>query len=1179
MFSKLLKFEWHYNTRNLLFYVPFLVYLSFGFVLGGVVNSTFSGLYRNAPYMIAYFIGLFSLNTVFSTTVFVAQSFLREAETRFDSIIYASPVDKKSYLGSRFLMAFFLNTFSYAMFAVGLMAGHLMPWIPKDELQPFSVINYLWPFLTIAIPNIFFCTAVLTGFAWFTRNKLMIYVGGIFVFILYTIGSIFSNSPVFAGVSPASAQAMAIVAKVDPFGLAAFFEQTRYWTAFEKNVALVKLSGNFLINRLLWVGLSSLLVVISYHFFSFRKVGSRKIKKNKSVAETQSVEKFERLQQTEYHTVKHNFGVFKSFFRIDAALILKGIPFTVLVILVGALMGIEIKDEINGGIRMAESITSTGLMITTILDRMPTLLLLIMLFYSSELLRRSESAGIAMLEKVTPYNARMAFISKLVSLWMIPVLLLILTILIAIAFQMAKGNAPVEWDLYLSLFYYIGLPMFLAGILMLSIQSLIANRYLGLAIATVVTLLLCTGLGNMVEINHPLLRFAEILKIEHFDMNGFGKYTTSFHISMLYNLGFALLLLFLAGRSSLIFSAKKRRIAAPGFLQILLLIGGALLFMGFGSYIFYQTNVKSKYTTKDEQQHWSQQYEEKYRRFEDLPQPTIASVSANIDLYPEDNRYRVKGIYHLINNSQRPIDSILVYVNDNTALNSLAIPNAELLSKDADYGHIWYKLNIPLQPAQELKVVYDFSSSWSPFIGHVPFNSIIDNGSFMRISRYFPQFGYQPANEIESEKERKKRGMVSARPIRKLKDKENEPYDFIDFEAIISTSGDQTAISSGDLLRRWKSGSRNFFHYKCGRKIPFRFAVSSARYEIRREVFGGVAIEVYYDKKHGRNIDALLEATKSTLTYCRTNFGDYPYKVIRYAEISSFAEGFAATAYPNTIYMKENFGFYSDISRGDKEDIINQLAGHELSHQWWGGEQFSPQEKEGGWILTETLAQYTELMLYEKRHGRERALETVKVHSDIYLSSRSFADEMPLYKTHYDTPHLPYNKGMVVMHQLRLLLGEEKVNLALKALLKKHSYPQKPADSEDLLNEIYKVTPQKSRSKVDELLKNIITYSSKIESVSSRKVARDKYEVTFEVSSRKFRESAKGKRTQISNDPTLEIGVYDANGKLTVKSFSLRNNRVQGTILLTQEPASLIVDPNLRTIDTFPEDNKKELSL
>ena len=72
-----------------------------------------------------------------------------------------------------------------------------------------------------------------------------------------------------------------------------------------------------------------------------------------------------------------------------------------------------------------------------------------------------------------------------------------------------------------------------------------------------------------------------------------------------------------------------------------MLLLGTLVLLGFGSYIFYETNIRSPYVTKEDQQDWSQQYEAKYRKFESLNQPSITSLKTNIDLFPESNSYSV----------------------------------------------------------------------------------------------------------------------------------------------------------------------------------------------------------------------------------------------------------------------------------------------------------------------------------------------------------------------------------------------------------------------------------------------------------------------------------------------------------------------------------------------------------
>ncbi|SHH58072.1 ABC transporter permease/M1 family aminopeptidase [Flavobacterium johnsoniae] len=1178
MLSKLIQFEWHNNTRSWTFYATFIIYLVLGFFVSAFANFSFSGAYKNSPFVLTYAIGLISLMTIFSITLQVAQHFLKEYETKFDSIIFSTPISKFYFLGSKFITAFVIAISSFGMFIIGMIIGHQMSWIPKSEIGPFEILNYLWPYFVIVIPNILLCLSILATLAWLTRNKLFIYVGGLFIYILYIAGSIFSNSPLFANASPSSAKAMSLAAKIDPFGLAAFLEQTRYWTSIEKNTQLVSLSGNFLLNRILWICISFLLIFVSYKLFSFRKTKTKKVKTIKTNAKETKTYSAAIPKQLEFKTSKHNWTVFKSNLKMDIYLVLKGIPFLLIVLLFSGLLMIEISDEIDGGIRLAEKITDTALMISTIMDRLPFILILITLFYSSELLNRSENSRFEMLENTAPYSQFVILLSKLTALFMIPLILIGISIFIGIGFQVIHANAPIKAGLYFSMFYYIGFPLFLISILVIAIQTFIKNKYLGLGISAFIVLLFCTGIGEQLGISHPLFRFGDSFKREYFDLNGFGSYTFPFHISMLYNLGLALMLLTLTGilwkRNSTILKTIRRN--SFNTIQKTTFAFGSILFIAFGSYFFYKTNIEYPYLTKDDVNNWSEHYEKQFKKYTNLLQPTIVSVKSNVDLFPEENRYEIKGTYELINNTEKPIDSLLLYIDRNSKLTSVEIENAKNLDDVSEFQHYWYRLEKPLEPHQKIKISFSFTSTWSPFKGHTAFNSIIENGSFMRISRYFPTFGYQESNEISSKKERAKRHLKPQTPLKKLEDKSKTTNDFVDYDAVVSTSKNQKAIGVGDLIGNWKKEDRNYFHYKSNGKIPFRFAFSSAEYEIQKTNYKGISIEVFYDKRHSRNVAKLIQDVKNTLDYCQNNFGKYPYKTIRYAEVSAFADGFAATSYPSTVFMKENFGFYSNLNNRDKEDIINQLTAHELSHEWWGNSQISPEQKEGSWILTETLAQYTELMLYEKEHGLEKALETLKIHLDLYLSSRSYEPETPLYKTNYETPHLPYDKGMLVMHQLRVLISEEKVNLALQNFLNHYKYPNPIPDSEDLLKEIYLVTDSKLYPKLDEMFKKIITYSSKISKVESVK-KNDFYEISFKADSKKYIENATGVRKQIDNDKTIDIGIYDENGKLFRYTFPIKNNRIKGKIKIKNKPQRIVIDALLMNIDTFIKDNEKEI--
>ena len=317
----------------------------------------------------------------------------------------------------------------------------------------------------------------------------------------------------------------------------------------------------------------------------------------------------------------------------------------------------------------------------------------------------------------------------------------------------------------------------------------------------------------------------------------------------------------------------------------------------------------------------------------------------------------------------------------------------------------------------------------------------------------------------------------------------------------------------------------------------------------------------------------MLEQAKQTIAYCEKNFGPYPHPLIRFAEVSAFAEGFAATAYPTTIYMKENGGFHSKLDIKQGNDVINQLAGHELSHEWWGSAQMSPEIKEGGWVMTETLAKYTELMLLRQAQGDAALRTQVLQHLDAYASVRSFSPETPLYKTTYETPHLPYDKGTVVMYQLYQLIGEKAINQALKDILQKFSYPNTPPDSKDLLAELYRVSPSELHPKIDELFKMIITYDLKMEKAEAIKTGKD-YQVRFAASVKKYSEDGRGIRKAMRRQEEIEVWFESASGKRILRKFRPKDGRVQGSLLLDEIPVKVILDPYLKLMDVFQDDNE-----
>ena len=81
--------------------------------------------------------------------------------------------------------------------------------------------------------------------------------------------------------------------------------------------------------------------------------------------------------------------------------------------------------------------------------------------------------------------------------------------------------------------------------------------------------------------------------------------------------------------------------------------------------------------------------------------------------------------------------------------------------------------------------------------------------------------------------------------------------------------------------------------------------------------------------------------------------------------------------------------------------------------------------------------------------------------------------EPPVYKVH-GQGYISYGKALTVMLGLRDLIGENKVNKVLKTITDRHrSINKLAATSIELLEEIYKVTPDKQHVLVNDWFKKV----------------------------------------------------------------------------------------------------------
>ena len=68
------------------------------------------------------------------------------------------------------------------------------------------------------------------------------------------------------------------------------------------------------------------------------------------------------------------------------------------------------------------------------------------------------------------------------------------------------------------------------------------------------------------------------------------------------------------------------------------------------------------------------------------------------------------------------------------------------------------------------------------------------------------------------------------------------------------------------------------------------YSFMSARYEVAREEWNGIKLEVYYDKQHPWNVPRMMNSLKKSLGYYTKNFGPYYHKEARIIEFPRVAQ-------------------------------------------------------------------------------------------------------------------------------------------------------------------------------------------------------------------------------------------------------------------------------------------------
>lgn len=1149
---------------------------------GGIGN-----IHRNAPSVIMQFHLVLSILSLLITTMFVAGAVLRDFETGTYELFFSRPIRKIDYLLGRFLAAFGVATVAFLGVPLGMIVGTIMPWIDPVRLGPFMPQAYLYAIFVLALPNLLLSAATFFTVASLSRSMLSTYLAVIAFFTAYILSLTLIRD----------IESRPLAALLDPFGAAAVGQATRYWTVVESNTALPPLSGTLLANRLIWLGVALAMLALALLRFRFTQPARRHGKVTPAANGSNGVLETMAPSAGSLPAVSRSFTLGAAVrqlghqTRLEVVGVLKSVPFPV-ILAFGIL-------NLMGSIFYADMIFGTSvwpvthLMIGAIRGSYVFLLVIVITFYSGEVIWRERSVKLNEVTDAMPVPNWVYLAGKLGAQLAVVLCFTAAGIATAMVMQLAMGYSHLEPAVYLKGFVVMVLPFMLFCVLSSFLQVASGNKFVGYLF--MVLALVSSAVLESLDFGHNLYTFAGTPTAPYSDMNGYGHFVAPL---IWFNLYWAFFAAGLAGLAALLWvrgtdtswkarwSLAKQRCTGP--VRIVLVVAG-LGFVATGGFIFYNTNVLNEYVPNDVGRERQAEYERKYRQYQDVALPRVRDVYADVDIFPAERRVEIRGRYKVANTGSEPLAEIHMTIPHRVTVNRLDFPAHTERLFDRVLGYRIYTLATPLQPGEEMTIAFDLTVANHGFENNGSDTSIVANGTFFNNRQYFPSFGYDDSGELQDPNERRRHGLPPVHRYARVDDTfaRRNTYiatdaDWITFETVVSTSADQIAMAPGYLQREWTQDGRRYFHYKMDAPILHFYSYLSARYEVRRDSWKGVAIEVYYHRPHTYNLDRMIEATKRSLDYFTANFGPYQHRQVRIVEFPRYAS--FAQSFPNTIPYSESLGFIARLKEDDDEaiDYPFYVTAHEIAHQWWAHQTIGG-KVQGCTLMSESLAQYSALMVMEKAYGPEKMRRFLKYELDNYLRSRGteLVEEMPLQLVE-NQGYIHYRKGSVVMYALRDAIGENVLNRMLARYLGVTKFQQPPyTNSLEFMAELAKDVPADRQGLLDDMFRTITLFENHAEDSTYSRRADGQYVVTVNARAKKVRADGQGVETEVPLDDWVDVGVFAdsrVGGTTAEKPLYLAKHRVTGhavtvEVVVAEKPERAGIDPYNKLVDRRSDDN------
>jgi len=1039
--------EWRFCLRQPLVLASLILMPFLSFILSGGVQE---GSYSLASQLQLTQTTLLMLLLPILLGALTPSVFLRDTTSNMTELINSTPITHhKRWLlryGTMVSLFLVLYVLSYAT----VLLSYTLEFGFQVELLTATLINVV----LLVLPTILFATAFALWLSIYWQSAMVMYVSIAAVGMIYLILASMAGSPVLAGSRVVSESFYNSMLWLDPYGITAIVDNL--------SSASVYPSVELWVNRLVYLLLSGAFVYVVLN----KKETSKVTKKRHNKADVSK--KYQPTNVTKKSVSILPESPFIQLIKVPLLTLLHS-RITQIILLIWPMI---IFNEVLSGITYVETLStispnSIDALNLVAFDIFKVLGAFVIALWSWFICSRDKSFNFAELIAAAPISNLQLIGGQIIALGAMVIILLILTLIGSSLAELAAGS-DFLFQHYLIQLSLSGLPLLMLGTLFICLHHLCRSSVTSGVLVFLIILIKFTPIMTTVGLTHTLWNIADS-PLQAPD--NFWGYSASLSVFWPY---MAVWLVICVAVVSLAIS-RSHRGTGLGKLSLKALPKSVLLSFLVASvagFSLHSELVNEKpLTNSHKRESWKAQYETNFAHWQHKAQPSIVHIDSKIDIYPEQQSANFKLSFTLENRTTTPIEQVLIGRYGNYTFGDITLDGAELIEFDGGLNQGVYQFSQHLMPGEQRIMHAEFSFNQSQYWPHRSHQVVKAEFSYFRADPLLPTVGYQADYQLENPQiraEYKLKNLKNAAPSELFKDETERSgvYQWATQSTVISTQKGHYGVSQGELVNRWQQDQRSFFQFETKQPIHSIPTWMSLPYSALSQNVQGVELNVY-SPSESEATKVNLKAMADTLTWFAKHIS--PYSGAQLSLVAVPDIGSAGYSLPQITLIKNTVGFRSSPSSKAGFDQRYRRAVHETAHQWFG-HSLGNGVKEERSFLTESMANYIELVIIEKHYGKDAMLALVEIAQKRFdLSQRNnFQTSMALVDAIQE--HDVLSRATLVFAELRETVGDKNIIAALKSLWAQHAYPKTPATSMDFVRALKRNTAEEHHALINKLL-------------------------------------------------------------------------------------------------------------